>query len=69
MQLLHSILVKTTQIDGIMSMGSNPIGQQPNFPSVIFIVETKFYINGEVNHQNVPYWSDSDLHWMTQSKI
>jgi hypothetical protein len=41
-----------------------------NFQSgVLFTDEANFYVNEEVNHQNLHYWSDSNSHWTIPSKM
>jgi hypothetical protein len=35
----------------------------------LFTEEANFYVNGEVNRQNVRYWSDANPHWMNPSKM
>jgi hypothetical protein len=32
-------------------------------------MSTHIFINGEVNRQNVRYWSDTNPHWMNPSKM
>ena len=36
---------------------------------ILFTDEANFYINGEVNRQNLRYWSDTNPYWMSPSKI
>jgi hypothetical protein len=36
--------------------------------TVLFSDEALFYVNGEVNRQNVRYWSQNNLRWMDPSK-
>lgn len=36
--------------------------------TVMFSDEANFYVNGEVNRQNLRYWSDSNPHWFTSNK-
>lgn len=38
------------------------------FSTFMFSDEANFYVNGEVNRQNVRYWSDSNPHWFTDNK-
>jgi hypothetical protein len=41
-----------------------------NFSSgILFADEANFYVNGEVNRQNVCYWSDTNLYRMNPSKM
>lgn len=41
-----------------------------NFQSaILFTDEANFYVNREVNHQNLHYWSDSIPHWMNPSEM
>jgi transposase len=36
---------------------------------ILFTDEANFYVNGEVNHQNVRYCTDTNPHWMNPSKV
>jgi len=36
--------------------------------TVMFTDEANFYVNGEVNRQNLRYWSDSNPYWYTNNK-
>ena len=36
--------------------------------SVMFSDQANFYVKGEVNRQNVRYWSDTNPHWFTDNK-
>jgi hypothetical protein len=48
----------------------NKLDGDTNFPSgILFTDEPNFYINGEVNLQNLHYWSDSNPHWMCLSTM
>jgi len=41
----------------------NKYDRDTNFSSVIlFTEEANLYVNGEVNRQNLCYWSDANLH-------
>ena len=43
--------------------------EDPQFLSkVMFSDEANFYVNGEVNRQNLRYWSESNPHWFSSSK-
>lgn len=35
---------------------------------VMFFDEANFYVNGEVNKQNVHYWSKENPHWFVDNK-
>jgi hypothetical protein len=42
----------------------NKLDDNANFPSaILFTDEANFYVNGEVNGQNLRYWSDSSRRW------
>lgn len=44
--------------------------ESPTFSSnILFTDEANFYINGEINHQNWRYWSDSNPNWTDPSKM
>jgi hypothetical protein len=48
----------------------NKLDSHANFQSgILFTDEANFYVNGEVDHQNPRYWSDSSPHWMSPSKM
>ena len=35
----------------------------------MFTDEANFYVNGEVNRQNLRYWSNANPHWMSPTKM
>lgn len=37
--------------------------------NILFTDEANFYVNGEINHQNWRYWSDSNPNWTDASKM
>jgi hypothetical protein len=42
---------------------TNKYGRDTDFSSgVLFTEEANFYVNGEVNRQNLCYWSDANPH-------
>jgi hypothetical protein len=48
----------------------NKLDGDANFPSGIFFTdEANFYVNEEADRQNLHYWSDSNPHWMSPSKM
>jgi hypothetical protein len=48
----------------------NKLDSDTNFQSgILFTDEANFYVTGEINHQNLRYWSDSIPHWMSPSKM
>jgi hypothetical protein len=48
----------------------NKLDGDANFSSgILFTDEANFYVSGEVNRQNVRYWSDTNPHWMNSSKM
>jgi hypothetical protein len=48
----------------------NKVNSDTLFPSgILFTDEADFYVNGEVNFQNLRYWSDSSPHWVSPSKM
>jgi len=45
------------------------IDDQPEFHNkIVFLDEATFMLNGSVNRHNSRYWSDSNPHWMRESK-
>jgi len=36
---------------------------------ILFTDEANFYVNGEVNRQNLRYWSNASPHWMSPTKM
>ena len=46
------------------------LNENPRFTedNMLFSDEAFFYLNGEVNRQNLRYWSQSNPHWMNASK-
>jgi hypothetical protein len=48
----------------------NKLDGGTNFSSgILFTDEANFYVNGEVDHQNLRYWSDINSQWMNPSKM
>jgi len=49
---------------------SNKLDENTRFTEdcVLFSDEALFYVNGEVNRQNVRYWSQNNPHWVDLSK-
>jgi transposase len=49
---------------------SNKLDENDRFTEdcVLFSDEALFYVNGEVNRQNVRYWSQNNPHWVDHSK-
>lgn len=67
----YTILVKRTQIRGLSFVnGLQTNRAKTNFTAkILFTDEANFYVNGEVNHQNLPYCSDSDPNWTSLSEM
>ena len=49
---------------------SDKLDENINFTKdfLLFSDEAMFYVNGEVNRQNLRYWSQDNQHWIDPSK-
>ena len=44
--------------------------EDPNISTeMLFGDEANYYVNGEVNGQNLCYWSNGSPHWMSPTKV
>ena len=46
------------------------VNEDPNFSTkILFTDEANFYVNGEVNRQNLRYWSNENPKWLSPTKM
>ena len=46
------------------------LNDDENFSNkIMFTDEANFYVNGEVNRQNMRYWSNANPHWISSTKM
>ncbi|CAM1324679.1 Uncharacterised protein r2_g3343 [Pycnogonum litorale] len=46
------------------------VNEDANFPTkILFTDEANFYVNGEVNRQNLRYWSSENPKWLSPTKL